>query len=48
MNRPIRKARAIAITKAREDHSKIMLRTAAMGILASFLVYGVMISGIFG
>jgi hypothetical protein len=48
MNRPVRKARAIAITKAREDHSKVMLRTAALGILTSFLVYGVMLSGLFG
>lgn len=48
MNRPVRKARAIAITKAREDHSKIIARTAALGLMASFLAYGLVVFGLLG
>ncbi|MBB4010180.1 hypothetical protein [Allorhizobium taibaishanense] len=45
MNRPIRKARAIAIAKARDDHNKLMLRTAGLGLVACFLAYGLMLLG---
>lgn len=38
MNRPNRQARAIAIAKANEDQSKIMLRTAALGLGACALI----------
>ncbi|MBB4953916.1 energy-converting hydrogenase Eha subunit G [Agrobacterium vitis] len=48
MNRPVRKARAIAITKAREDHNKIIVRTAAVGLAASLLAYGLMLGGFLG
>ncbi|MGG7516314.1 hypothetical protein ACQ3G6_00320 [Allorhizobium undicola] len=32
MNTPIRKARAVAIAKAREDMSKIVFRSAMLGM----------------
>ncbi|MCM2291356.1 hypothetical protein NAC44_03315 [Allorhizobium sp. BGMRC 0089] len=40
MNRQVRKARAIAIARTREDQHKIILRSALMGLVASGLVYG--------
>jgi hypothetical protein len=48
MNRPVRKARAIAIAKAREDQNTMIVRTAALGLVASFLGYGLMALGFFG
>ncbi|MGV1801715.1 hypothetical protein ACQZ6A_07555 [Agrobacterium vitis] len=48
MNRPIRKARAIAITKARDDHNKLILRSAGLGLMACFMVYGLMLIGVIG
>lgn len=48
MNRPVRKARAIAIAKAREDHNTLLVRTAALGLMASFIGYGLMALGFLG
>lgn len=45
MNRPVRKARAIAIAKARDDQNKLILRTAGLGLMACFLAYGLMLLG---
>jgi hypothetical protein len=48
MNRPVRKPRAIAIAKVREDQNKVIVRTAALGLAASFLGYGLMVLGFWG
>ncbi|WP_175577219.1 hypothetical protein [Rhizobium oryziradicis] len=48
MTRQVRKPRAIAIAKVREDQNKMIVRTAALGLVASFLGYGLMVLGFLG